>query len=147
MNFTKKDRLLMLVLHAVLVMYIAVVGIIYKEQNFYMTFNGSEPLSVWYMLIVMFLLELLSTLTFTLRIYYTDKSFKLAAVFGTLSWIIAGFQGIIFITGDINFGINSLSFLYSFLTKIPVIGLATFGGIYFNLKYLTPAINKRNIKI
>jgi hypothetical protein len=66
-------------------------------------------------------------------------------LFGTLSWIIAGAQGIIFITGDI-MDVNDVAInqWFSFLFKIPVIGLATFGGIYFNLKYLTPYINNKS---
>ena len=162
MKITKKDKLLMLVLHALLLIYIIIIGVVYVEKGFNMSIGGTSGIWSWGMLVAMFILELLSTLTFTLRIYYTDKKFNLAAMFGTLSWIIAGLQGLLFITGDIDFGtylfvdpvtgpeykyIHSANFVYSFLTKIPVIGLATYGGIYFNLKYLTPAINKRNIKI
>jgi hypothetical protein len=63
----------------VLSIYIILVSILTDGEYTLMGLN------IGGMLLVMFGLELLSTLTFTLRIYYTDKKFNLAALFGTLS--------------------------------------------------------------
>ena len=130
----KKDLILFLLLNFFLIIYLLIIGITFKQNNLYMEIYTTK-MDVYIVLIIMFFLELFSTLTFSLRIYFTSKEkFNEAAMIGTMSWLIAGMQGILFISGNINFNIEN-GFLFTFLVKAPIIAISTYTGIYFNLKY------------
>ena len=81
----------------------------------------------------MFIFELISTLTFQLRIKLTSifektKEPKLQFIIpivAVFSWLVAGFQGVLFINNNEN--------IYTFLLKIPPISFATFLGVFLNL--------------
>lgn len=134
MKKNNKDLILFLILNFFLITYLLIVGITFKFNNLYMEIYTTK-LDVWIVLLVMFFLELLSTLTFSTRIYFTSKEkFNEAAIIGTISWLVAGMQGILFISGNINFNIEN-GFLFTFLVKAPIIAISTYTGIYFNLKY------------
>ena len=129
----KKDLILFLLLNFFLIIYLLIIGITFKINNLYMEIYTTK-MDVYIVLIIMFFLELFSTLTFSSRIYFTSKEkFNQAAIIGTMSWLIAGMQGILFISGNINFNIEN-GFLFTFLVKAPIIAISTYIGIYFNLK-------------
>lgn len=133
-NKYNKDLVLFLILNFFLIIYLLIIGITFKQNNLYMEIYTTK-MDVYIVLIIMFFLELFSTLTFSLRIYFTSKEkFNEAAMIGTMSWLIAGMQGILFISGNINFNIEN-GFLFTFLVKAPIIAISTYTGIYFNLKY------------
>lgn len=141
----KKDLILFLLLNFFLIIYLLIIGITFKINNLYMEIYTTK-MDVYIVLIIMFFLELFSTLTFSLRIYFTSKEkFNEAAMIGTMSWLIAGMQGILFISGNINFNIEN-GFLFTFLVKAPIIAISTYLGIYFNLKYTKIYLENRKQK-
>lgn len=141
----KKDLILFLLLNFFLIIYLLIIGITFKQNNLYMEIYTTK-MDVYIVLIIMFFLELFSTLTFSLRIYFTSKEkFNEAAMIGTMSWLIAGMQGILFISGNINFNIEN-GFLFTFLVKAPIIAISTYTGIYFNLKYTKIFLENRKQK-
>lgn len=141
----KKDLILFLLLNFFLIIYLLIIGITFKINNLYMEIYTTK-MDVYIVLIIMFFLELFSTLTFSLRIYFTSKEkFNEAAMIGTMSWLIAGMQGILFISGNINFNIEN-GFLFTFLVKAPIIAISTYTGIYFNLKYTKIYLENRKQK-
>lgn len=141
----KKDLILFLLLNFFLIIYLLIIGITFKINNLYMEIYTTK-MDVYIVLIIMFFLELFSTLTFSLRIYFTSKEkFNEAAMIGTMSWLIAGMQGILFISGNINFNIEN-GFLFTFLVKAPIIAISTYTGIYFNLKYTKIFLENRKQK-
>ena len=141
----KKDLILFLLLNFFLLIYLLIIGITFKQNNLYMEIYTTK-MDVYIVLIIMFFLELFSTLTFSLRIYFTSKEkFNEAAMIGTMSWLIAGMQGILFISGNINFNIEN-GFLFTFLVKAPIIAISTYTGIYFNLKYTKIFLENRKQK-
>lgn len=141
----KKDLILFLLLNFFLIIYLLIIGITFKQNNLYMEIYTTK-MDVYIVLIIMFFLELFSTLTFSLRIYFTSKEkFNEAAMIGTMSWLIAGMQGILFISGNINFNIEN-GFLFTFLVKAPIIAISTYTGIYFNLKYTKIYLENRKQK-
>lgn len=145
MKKNNKDLILFLILNFFLITYLLIVGITFKFNNLYMEIYTTK-LDVWIVLLVMFFLELLSTLTFSTRIYFTSKEkFNEAAIIGTISWLVAGMQGILFISGNINFNIEN-GFLFTFLVKAPIIAISTYTGIYFNLKYTKIYLENRKQK-
>lgn len=145
MKKNNKDLILFLILNFFLITYLLIVGITFKFNNLYMEIYTTK-LDVWIVLLVMFFLELLSTLTFSTRIYFTSKEkFNEAAIIGTISWLVAGMQGILFISGNINFNIEN-GFLFTFLVKAPIIAISTYTGIYFNLKYTKIFLENRKQK-
>lgn len=141
----KKDLILFLLLNFFLIIYLLIIGITFKQNNLYMEIYTTK-MDVYIVLIIMFFLELFSTLTFSSRIYFTSKEkFNQAAIIGTMSWLIAGMQGILFISGNINFNIEN-GFLFTFLVKAPIIAISTYIGIYFNLKYTKIFLENRKQK-
>lgn len=141
----KKDLILFLLLNFFLIIYLLIIGITFKINNLYMEIYTTK-MDVYIVLIIMFFLELFSTLTFSSRIYFTSKEkFNQAAIIGTMSWLIAGMQGILFISGNINFNIEN-GFLFTFLVKAPIIAISTYIGIYFNLKYTKIFLENRKQK-
>lgn len=144
-NKYNKDLVLFLILNFFLIIYLLIIGITFKQNNLYMEIYTTK-MDVYIVLIIMFFLELFSTLTFSLRIYFTSKEkFNEAAMIGTMSWLIAGMQGILFISGNINFNIEN-GFLFTFLVKAPIIAISTYLGIYFNLKYTKIFLENRKQK-
>lgn len=144
-NKYNKDLVLFLILNFFLIIYLLIIGITFKQNNLYMEIYTTK-MDVYIVLIIMFFLELFSTLTFSLRIYFTSKEkFNEAAMIGTMSWLIAGMQGILFISGNINFNIEN-GFLFTFLVKAPIIAISTYTGIYFNLKYTKIFLENRKQK-
>ena len=145
MKTKNKDLILFLILNFFLITYLLIIGINFKINNLYMEIYTTK-LDVWIVLLIMFFLELLSTLTFSTRIYFTSKEkFNETAIFGTISWLVAGMQGILFISGNINFNIEN-GFLFTFLVKAPIIAISTYLGIYFNLKYTKIYLENRKKK-
>lgn len=82
----------------------------------------------------MFTLELLSTFTFQKRmkltaIYTTNSTIKLKytiCVIASISWLIAALQGLFLLSSNEN--------ILTFLIKLPVVLVATFSGVWYNLK-------------
>lgn len=76
----------------------------------------------------MWVLELLSTLCFSFRIWFTSKDkFLIAAIIGCIGWVVAGAQGLLLIAEDLGF-----SKWADFGFKLPSVLVATFTGIYVN---------------
>lgn len=78
-------------------------------------------------LIIMYILEILSTLTFQTRILLTSKKDKLKynwiiPAIATLSWLIASLEGLILI--------NDSDTIIKFIIKFVPVGVATFLGVY-----------------
>lgn len=78
-------------------------------------------------LIIMYILEILSTLTFQARILLTSKKDKLKynwiiPTIATLSWLIASLEGLILI--------NDSDTIIKFIIKFVPVGVATFLGVY-----------------
>ena len=141
----KKDLILFLLLNFFLIIYLLIIGITFKQNNLYMEIYTTK-MDVYIVLIIMFFLELFPTWTFSLRIYHTtQEKFTEAAMIGTMTWLIAGMQGILFISGNINFNIEN-GFLFTFLVKAPIIAISTYTGIYFNLKYTKIFLENRKQK-
>lgn len=87
-------------------------------------------------ILTMYIFEQLSTLTFQLRIKLSAKfednpklNSKLkytVPIVGATSWLIAGVQSIILVAGTDS--------IWVFLAKVPPVFIATFNGIYINMK-------------
>lgn len=105
----------------------------------YWDFFESTPMPLPAFLSIMFLLELLSTITFQLRMWLTGKDkITTAAMIGSISWLIAGTQAMLLVGGG-----NSP---FQFLIKMLPIGVATYIGIYMNYLIYKSNIfkNKKN---
>lgn len=73
-------------------------------------------------------LELMSTLAFSYRIWYTSRAkFFIAALIGCVGWAVAGAQGLLLIKQDLGYGMWE-----DFGLKLPSVLVATFTGIYLN---------------
>lgn len=97
----------------------------YNYFGYWNFFNDKDKIMVPAFLTIMFGLELLSTITFQLRLWLTSKDkISAAASIGATSWMIAGLQGILLIGGS-NDSIQ-------FLIKMLPVGIATYIGIYTN---------------
>lgn len=127
-----KDRQLIIFVNILLLIYIITIGTIAVFNNWYMEILGFKNVWLIWVLLIMFIFELLSTITFQLRIYLTGKNkIRTAAILGAFSWLIAGLQGMILINGSIN-GIHDA---LTFIIKAPPISVATFSGILINNIY------------
>ena len=125
---TKKSFWLIIGSQIALIIYIIIIGIIGIHKGWKANLVGNEVELIW-MLIVMFIFELLSTVTFQTRIWLTSKGKIIWAAFdGSISWMIAGFQGLLLINGDI----TGLSDIATFFCKMPSVLIATFIGILSN---------------
>lgn len=130
---TKKDLIVMLTLNIILALYIIIIGVVMGTNTIDGTthdmfiFGWKTPTGL--VLLIMFLLEIISTITFQLRIYLTSiNRIQTAATIGAMSWLIAGVQGMILINGTL-IGMNDL---VAFSIKLLPVGIATYLGIYFN---------------
>lgn len=134
----------LVITHSILLLYIMIIFYI-TTQNISMDIDMfGKPVSLWVVLLIMYLLELLSTFTFQLRMkltadYELTKNKKLIEgipLIAGVSWMIAGFQGIIFLTGGlyttelISQDIDNLTL--AFLKLVPVF-IATYNGVYTTL--------------
>lgn len=129
----------LLITHIMLILYITMMGVlsIYKIMNVEM-FGWEVPL--WSILIIMYILELMSTFTFQLRIKLTSdyeikgnkKLIEYIPLIAGASWMIAGFQGIIFLT--VGLTVNSqISEIELAIIKLVPVFLATYNGVYTTL--------------
>ncbi len=119
---------LIIIANILLAIYIAIIGIIGYYRHWTSNIWSAKAEVVW-ILIVMFIFELLSTITFQVRIWLTSKDkITLAAIVGSISWCIAGLQGLLLINGDIS-GLNEIQ---TFFVKMPSVLIATFVGILAN---------------
>lgn len=97
----------------------------YNYFGYWNFFNDKDKIAIPAFLVMMLVLELLSTTTFQLRLWLTSKDkISQAAGVGATSWMIAGLQGILLIGGS-NDSIQ-------FLIKMLPVGIATYTGIYMN---------------
>lgn len=127
-KYNVKTKWLILIANILLVIYIIVIGSIGIINNWKANLVGNQ-VEMIVILIVMFIFELLSTLTFQTRIWLTSKEkITFAAFVGAISWMIAGFQGLLLINGSI----NGLSDVATFFVKMPSVLTATFVGILTN---------------
>lgn len=112
-----------------LTIYLLLVGLFYP----YKTTLINIQVDLWIVLLIMVIFELLSTITFQLRIIYTQKYIEskkehyrfLASGIAAISWIIAGCLGILLINGN-----DSLT---SALLKFVPVAIATFNGVFITL--------------
>lgn len=123
-----KDKWLILVVNIVLLIYIVVIGSVGFVYNWKCQILGGK-VDLIVLLILMFIFELISTITFQLRIWLTSKSkIRYAATIGAFSWLIAGLQGLFLINGSIEH-VNEAA---TFFIKMPPVFIATFTGIITN---------------
>lgn len=128
-NKIKKTYLIIGTLNILLLIYLIVIGIISYHSGWKAYILSYKVDLVW-LLLIMFIFELLSTITFQFRIWLTSRDkITLAAFIGGLSWLIAGIQGLLLINGTIEPFNNDL---ISFVFKIPSVFVATVSGILIN---------------
>lgn len=121
-----KNKHILWITHLILITYLVITMIFLRNNTGYLMDWKVHPTIIF---MIMFIFEIMSTITFQLRIWLTQKNkIRLAALIGASSWLIAGFQGILLINGSIE-GINEL---FTFLLKIPPVFIATFNGILIN---------------
>ena len=121
-----KNKHILIITHLILIIYLIItIFALWNHEGFLMDWKV-HPVIIF---LVMFFFEIISTITFQLRIWLTQNNkIKLAALVGASSWLIAGFQGILLVNGSIT-GINEIC---TFLLKIPPVFIATFNGILIN---------------
>lgn len=118
-----KNKHLLIITNLILLIYI--LTSIFWLDNYKATLIDVKTHPV-FILTIMFIFELISTFTFQARIKLTQKSkYKLAALIGAISWMVAGLQGLVLINGDID-GMNNIT---TFFIKMPPVMIATFNGI------------------
>lgn len=123
-----KSKWLILIANILLLIYTIIIGVIGIKNGWKADLVGNK-VEMIVILIVMFIFELLSTLTFQTRIWLTSKEkITIAAFVGAFSWMIAGFQGLLLINGTI----TGLSDIATFFVKMPSVFTATFVGILTN---------------
>lgn len=124
----KMNNLLIVISNLILLIYIVIIGAFGYINNWNANLLGNNT-HLFVLLIIMFVFELLSTITFQIRIWLTSKDRIIwAAIIGSISWMIAGFQGLLLINGSIN-GLNDAA---TFFIKMPPVLIATFIGILTN---------------
>lgn len=121
-----KNKNILILTNIILLIYLIITMILlWNHKGFLMDWEVHPTI----IFIVMFIFEILSTITFQLRIWLTQNNkIKLAALVGASSWLIAGFQGILLVNGSI----SGISEICTFLLKIPPVFIATFNGILIN---------------
>lgn len=121
-----KNKHILILTNIVLLIYLIITTIFLWNHDAYLMDWKVHPTIVF---LIMFLFEIISTITFQLRIFFTQRNkIKIAALLGASSWLIAGFQGILLVNGSIT-GISEMG---TFLLKIPPVFIATFNGILIN---------------
>lgn len=121
---------LLLIMNALMILYTSVVWMAGDCGWFF-----GKQVNIAFVLLIMFILELGSTLTFQLRLKLTakfeDDPVKnriyhiWVPIIAGLSWLIAGIQGVLLIGGTETF--------IDFLLKMPPVFIATFNGVYLNM--------------
>ena len=121
-----KNKNILILTNIILLIYLIITMImLWNHKGFLMDWEVHPTI----IFIVMFIFEILSTISFQLRIWLTQNNkIKLAALVGASSWLIAGFQGILLVNGSI----SEISEICTFLLKIPPVFIATFNGILIN---------------
>ena len=145
----KKLWIRLMITHFILLLYILATAIT-SYQGYVMKIDMfGTPIDLWIVLMIMYVLELLSTFTFQLRIKLTsdyeiskdNKLIEIVPIIAGVSWMVSGFQGIIFLTALLDEGsandINDLGL--AFLKLVPVF-IATYNGVYSTMTL------KRNTK-
>ena len=99
--------------------------------NYLMWFFLRDELSNSWLITVDYVIELFSTITFQLRIYWTGKDkINLASVIGSLSWFVAIFSSIIGMFMTWSWNVPALDDdLINMLIFSPAVIIATFQGI------------------
>lgn len=124
----KKTKIIISIVNLLLVIYLITIAVIAEHNGWYCYILGFKNKLIT-LLIVMFIFELLSTITFQTRIWLTSKDMiTAAAIVGSLSWVIAGIQGLLLINGEI-YPLNDIA---TFFVKMPPVFVATFSGIILN---------------
>lgn len=127
-KFFKNNRTIIL-MNLLLLIYIIVISFL----NFNLQILNLK-IHNFFILSIMFTLELLSTFTFQKRmkltaIYTTNSTIKLKytiCIIASISWLIAALQGLFLLSSNEN--------ILTFLIKLPVVLVATFSGVWYNLK-------------
>lgn len=127
-KFFKNNKTIIL-MNLLLLIYIIVISFL----NFNLQILNLK-IHNFFILSIMFTLELLSTFTFQKRmkltaIYTTNSTIKLKytiCVIASISWLIAALQGLFLLSSNEN--------ILTFLIKLPVVLVATFSGVWYNLK-------------
>lgn len=121
-----KNKYILLITNLILFIYLIITMILLRDHSAYLMDWKVHPTIIF---LIMFLFEIISTITFQARIFFTQRNkIKIAALLGASSWLIAGFQGILLVNGSIS-GISEMG---TFLLKIPPVFIATFNGILIN---------------
>ena len=121
-----KNRNILILTNIILLIYLIITMILlWNHKGFLMDWEVHPTI----IFLIMFCFEIISTITFQARIFFTQRNkIKIAALLGASSWLIAGFQGILLVNGSIT-GISEMG---TFLLKIPPVFIATFNGILIN---------------
>lgn len=127
-KFFKNNKTIIL-MNLLLLIYIIVISFL----NFNLQILNLK-IHNFFILAIMFTLELLSTFTFQKRmkltaIYTTNSTIKLKytiCIIASISWLIAALQGLFLLSSNEN--------ILTFLIKLPVVLVATFSGVWYNLK-------------
>lgn len=121
-----KNKHILILTNIILFIYLLITMFLLRYNTAYLMDWEVHPTIIF---LIMFLFEIISTITFQLRIFFTQRNkIKIAALLGASSWLIAGFQGILLVNGSIS-GISEMG---TFLLKIPPVFIATFNGILIN---------------
>lgn len=121
-----KNKHILILTNIVLFIYLLITMFLLRDHDAYLMDWKVHPTIIF---LIMFCFEIISTITFQLRIFFTQRNkIKIAALLGASSWLIAGFQGILLVNGSIT-GISEMG---TFLLKIPPVFIATFNGILIN---------------
>lgn len=121
-----KNKYILLLTNIILFIYLLITMFLLRHNTAYLMDWKVHPTIIF---LIMFLFEIISTITFQARIFFTQRNkIKIAALLGASSWLIAGFQGILLVNGSI----SGISEMVTFLLKIPPVFIATFNGILIN---------------
>ena len=121
-----KNKHILILTNILLFIYLLITMFLLRRHDAYLMDWKVHPTIIF---LIMFCFEIISTITFQARIFFTQRNkIKIAALLGASSWLIAGFQGILLVNGSIS-GISEMG---TFLLKIPPVFIATFNGILIN---------------
>lgn len=121
-----KNKHILILTNIILFIYLLITMFLLRDHDAYLMDWKVHPTIIF---LIMFCFEIISTITFQARIFFTQRNkIKIAALLGASSWLIAGFQGILLVNGSIT-GISEMG---TFLLKIPPVFIATFNGILIN---------------
>lgn len=131
-----KENKLILILQIVLIAYLIVFSIIsaYFDKTFLRGNIFGKEVNIGWVLLIMCILEFISTFTFQLRMKLTadfeinqkKKLIWIVPLIAGFSWCVAGIQGIVLI-GDSDD-------LYKTIIKLFPVFIATFNGVYLIMK-------------